>query len=928
MENKEALKKTMLTKDEAVARKAALSHPQTNKYLVNYDLTIALRQTQDKDETGPTRNFEGALTVSFNYYPTSLSEKGALFLNFWGEVIALRINGKECSPSFADKKLVLPHSNLIKDGLNEVNIIYHGYYTNRGCGLHHYTDPSDQKEYLYTQFEPFDCHLLFPCFDQPDIKATLKINLIAPDEWTVLSNESSEKPIKIADLAAEESSFSSLSSAEKDHLTKLIQKKNYTYTPFKKTPRISTYLFAVCAGPYHCIKNPFDHNVPMNIYMRDSLKNYGEIEEFFKITMSGMEFYKDYFGIAYPYSKYDQIFTPEYNFGAMENVGLVTYNEAYCWKDPPSQIKRSRFCITVLHELAHMWFGNLVTMKWWDDLWLNESFATFISFLAQVKGKGLEGYTNSWLSFNLSKGAAYREDQGSNTHPVYADVQNTEDAETHFDMITYYKGSSILKQLYNFIGFDNFSTGLKEYFSKYAWENTEFDQFIDSMTDAVNNAKDSDKTHDLKALCHSWLKKSGLTEIELNMQVDNNNILTGLEIKQTASLPEHNNLQTHKCNLLFVYEDGNKTLTGQIISPQTITNVTNNVFVGQPAPKAIIVNEGDHAYFKWLIDRRSLDYLRTNIITRVPEILSRQLFYRSLFDMVRDSRMSAVEYVEIVNELLSKETDYQLLTTSLSYVTGIVKNYIPLSHFGHYSDLLFDLIHGLLCKFINEKEYVLNLIDLLLSVSHSDEHYNYLRRWLGDTPHIVAKGEVCNLDKIHISQDTRFSIVKGLFKNRNISKEEKDSLLEKECELDKNSNRSTVAKHSCYASLPDPEVKKELWFKYINKSGEESLSNMRASMAHFASHRQIDLVKNYIMDSFFKDVVTVGKNNEHFYVEFFVSCFAPYYFISEEVIARIEELIKTTTDIKVLNKALVDTRDDMRRFLKAHKLCESFLSKK
>jgi len=290
--------------------------------------------------------------------------------------------------------------------------------------------------------------------------------------------------------------------------------------------------------------------------------------------------------------------------------------------------------------------------------------------------------------------------------------------------------------------------------------------------------------------------------------------------------------------------------------------------------------------------------------------------------------MCSIEYIEIVNEILNKETDYQLLTTSLKYVTGIVKNYIPLGHFIHYSDLLFDLIHGLLHKFINEKEYVLNLIDLLLTVSHSDEHYDYLRKLLEDTPHIVVNSQVCNLDKGFISQDTRFAIVKGLYKNQNIPKEEKEKLLEKECALDNNSNRSVIAKHCCYASLPDPEVKKELWFNYINKSGEESLHNMRASMANFASHRHLHLVKDYIMDNFFKDVVTVGKNNEHFYVDFFVSCFAPFYFISDEVIDRIEELIKTTTDIKVLNKSLVNTRDDMRRILKAHKLCETFLSKK
>lgn len=937
----ESQKKTPLTREEAEIRKLFLTDPETGKSNLHYNLLLVTRRSTDKHHKG---DFEGKVEVIFDFYNRDLDKENIvqhikeapLFLNFFGSVESLQINNQSINNfKFVNQRLEIDTSMLEDNKQNKVSVLFNGKYNHSGVGLHHYIDPSDQKEYLYTQFEPYDCNRLFPCFDQPDLKAVLELTVVAPEEWIVLSNEYEKENSKFQSVN-DLDKLRLLSDREKDHLfgQSEVFKKNYHFYYFNPTARISPYLYALCAGPYVCMKNPFDYEVPLRLFFRESMKGFGEPEEMFRVTIAGMKWYKEYFGIAYQFNKYDQIFCPEYNMGAMENVGLVTYNEYYCWKDPPTQRKRTNFAITVLHELAHMWFGNLVTMKWWDDLWLNESFATFISHLCMASSPDLnKTYVTSMLLFGNYKGFAYRADQQSTTHPVMCDVKNTEVAETHFDEIVYEKGSSILKQMYYFIGDQNFSDGLKTYFENYKWGNTVFDDFINQMIAAISKSQKHSMIN-LKGLSNNWLKKAGLNEIELCMNVDHNDNISHFEVKQTPCLEEHPNLQTHMVDILFlnniesINSDENKVFKNIIFNDQQQT--VFNQFIGKKAPRAVILNFNDWAYFKWVIDRRSIEFLKNNLY-KLDDLLTKQLVYRSLFDLTRDSKMSAVEYFDIMSQLIRKETNEDMLATVLRNIQGIIGNYIPLKYYEKYTSVMFDCIVELLTRELtaynnnynkSNKELILHLLDFLVSFSFTENHISILRSWLTDTEKI-ALGDV-QFDSSLLTQENRFRIVKMVHRSRKISNEEKQKLLDIEVQRDKNSDRSVQAKFACYAARPDSSIKSELWNKFVHQSTSESLYNMQYMMANFAPRDQLDLVDDYIKNKFFEVVYNVGKNNDFFYVRAFVDYLAPIYYADDETICKMDKLAETVKDFDQVAKLIKEHADDMKRFQKAHKLCEEY----
>jgi aminopeptidase N len=774
----------------------------------------------------------------------------------------------------------------------------------------------DKKEYLYTQFEPYECHLVFPVFDQPDIKAKLSLTLIGPEEWILLSNEYETWNNKLDKTSTEITQlFKSkrLTDDEVSHLVDEVVTKNYNVVPFNTTAKISSYLYAICAGPYYCIKDPNNYKVPLRIFMRESLKNFGEPDEFFRVTIAGMEWYHKFFGIPYPFTKYDQIFTPEYNFGAMENVGLVTYNEAYCWKDKPTQQRRSRFCITVLHELAHMWFGNLVTMKWWDDLWLNESFATFISFLCQSQAVK-EEYQTSWLQFNTSKGAAYREDQKNTTHPVIGDITDTDKAQSHFDGIVYYKGSSLLKQMFYFIGEQNFSNGLKEYFKIHAWGNTIFDDFVDQMVLALGDQN----TFDLKNLCKHWISEAGLNQVELLWEEESGKI-TKFNIKQTPVLAEHPNLQTHMMDILFIFDDKKEEHKNILINKHEITEL--NKFIGKESPKAVILNYNDWAYLKFYIDNKSLAYLKDNLNKTDLDVLTRQLFYRSIYDMTRDATLSCSEYVDIVANLLQHEKNDEIISTTMRVVSGIIAYYMPHKYYSTYASRMFDLTLNLIVQDLSNKEITKNLLELAIVFANTEEHNEILKKWLTS---IVINGT--EVDSSLLSQDNRFSIVTLIHKSRKIGLEEKNNLLEAEITRDKNSDRSILARNRCKASLPDKAVKEEIWNKIVNEPSSESLYNMKALMSGLVNIDQLDLVEDLVKTRFFEDAKIVAKQ-EHFYVSAFVDNCAPMLYVQDDIIAKIEKLADEIESNDSMRRALKELADDMRRYAKAQKLSEQYLNK-
>lgn len=913
MESKEAPKKMPLKQSEAEFRKAELSDEKGNVN-VSYNLILTLRKTAHVSQMYPHNNFEGRLHLKFVYHGKVEED---LFLNFSGDVHSLVINSEKQETNYRDRRVYLDRTKLKKGQENDIVVLFSTKYDKGGVGLHHFTDPIDGREYMYTQFEPYECHLVFPVFDQPDIKAPLALTLVGPEDWVLLGNEYEKFSKRLnSDDSDIKNELKDLSEQERAFLLDSVIEHGYKIQPFKPTPKISSYLYAICAGPYHCITDKTNYKVPLRIFMRESLKGCAEPEEFFRITIAGMEWYKNFFGIAYPFNKYDQIYTPEYNFGAMENVGLVTYNELYCWKDTPTQQRRARFCITVLHELAHMWFGNLVTMKWWDDLWLNESFATFISFLCQEQAVGNE-YNTSWLSFNSSKGFAYREDQKVTTHPVMAEITDTDKSQSHFDAIVYYKGSSLLKQMFYFIGQENFSNGLKSYFKQYAWGNTVFDDFVDKMVEALGE----NNKYDLKTLCKSWLTKSGLNQIELQWETEGDKIKT-FNVVQTPTLSQHANLQTHMIDILFVYEDREEEHKNILIKSEENTHFPD--LVGLAAPKAVILNYNDWGYLKWLVDKKSFDYLKDNLL-KIKCNLTRQLFYRSLFDMTRDAKISCTEYLDVVNKLLEHETNDEILSITIRNISGLIANYLPPKCYPVYTDKMFKLVSKLIANNLKNKDLTLNLVEILIMFAHNEEHVLILKDWLVNGPYVINGETKVPLPTEQLNQDNRFSIAVLIHKLRNLTLEEKAKILEAEVERDKNSDRSVRARCRCRAALPDPAIKKEIWEKVINEPNSESLYNMKAYMSSFAWIDQLDLVEPYIKERFFEDAEKV-RSNEHFYVDAFVLYCGPIYYVDLDTIIKLEKLAENNAKHDTFKRRLLELADDMRRFMKAQKLSEVYLS--
>ncbi len=907
-------KKYPLTQIEAEMRKSLLTK-EDGTYNVKYNLTLTTRRESDK-KAEEKHDFEGNLECHFLYFPKPEIKEPNLFLNFAGEIHELKINGTKVEKYTYEKHRLYYSLDLLKPNENNVvNVIFSGDYNHNGVGLHHYTDPADKKEYLYTQFEPYDCNRLFPCFDQPNIKAVLDLKVIAPKEWIVLSNAFEKE---ITDYIDENSISSfNLSPEAIKHLVldHEIKDKKYHIYIFNETPKISTYLYALCEGPYYCIKNEkYPYSIPLRLFMRESLKDYGEPDEIFRVTIAGMKFYGDYFGIPFQFAKYDQIFCPEYNMGAMENVGLITLNEFYCWKDTPTQRRRTGFAITVLHELAHMWFGDLVTMNWWNDLWLNESFATFISHLCMANSDDLnKEYNTSWVLFGDYKGGAYSADQLPTTHPVMSEVKDTDVAETDFDMIVYEKGSSMVKQMYYYIGDEAFSKGLKNYFQKYKWGNTVFDNFIDEMINAAG-----DKLKDLKVLCHKWLQLAGLNEIWVDMEADENTKkITKFIVKQKPCLESHPNLQNHMVDFLFIY-DFNDTSKNKVFKRMFIEekNETSFDFSNELQPKMVFLNYNDWGYMKLSFDRKSLDGIKEGF-SDFKDPLTKQLVYRSLYDQCRDAKISPIEYLDIIFTLIKKEKDDNNLMALLRHCHSTIRDFLPLNNVIEYKKKYFHLMletfNEELSKIHFSKDIVKQLLIFLPANCTDDEDRKILIKFL-------------NMDPKIISQENRFKFVENIFKSRTIPKEVKEEMFKIEEERDKKSDQSVQSKLTCEAGIPTKENKELIWDKILNS--KDSLYNLQSLMYAFAPYDQLDLVQDYVKNKFFEVLPDLGKKKESFFIDTFVDCCSPDYYTDDETIKKMEDLVQKVSDMSQVKKYVSEKLDYMKRRKIAQQLAEDYIKNK
>ena len=604
------------------------------RYLITLDLTGVQRAE------GP-HHFATTTTVSF----TSREPGAPTTLDLIAPAVrAVTLNGTALDPGerFDGSRIVLPTTQEH----NEVVVEATGAYTNTGEGLHRFVDPADGQVYLYSQFQVADARRVFACFDQPDIKAVFELTVTAPQDWAVISTSPTPEPVPAGDGLA-----------------------TWTFAP---TPLLSTYVTSLVAGPYvahHDSVTTRSGEVPLGLYCRASLEPYLDADAFLDTTKRGFAYYEQEFDFAFPFEKYDQIFTPEYNMGAMENVAAVTFNEKYVFRAKVSDVVVERRGLTNLHELAHMWFGNLVTMRWWDDLWLNESFAEWASVDAQARATQWE---SAWTTFAIvSKSWAYRADSLSSTHPVAADIPDLDAIAGNFDGITYAKGASTLKQLVAYVGRDAFITGVQRYFRRHAWGNTELADLLVEL--------EATSGRDLRTWSRLWLETSGVNTLHPEIEVDDAGIITGARIRQTApeSLPT---LRPHRLVVGSYDYQGDSLERVDRYELDVDGPVTElPALVGRPRPALLLVNDEDLAYAKVRLDPQSLATFVASP-RAVIDSLARCLAQGAAWDMTRDAEMRPRDYVSLALRALDGERDATMVRALLGQLSVAGSVYVAPEH--------------------------------------------------------------------------------------------------------------------------------------------------------------------------------------------------------------------------------------------------------
>ena len=628
-----------LTRVEAEERKSIVQYP------IHYSVDLDLTQ-------GDT-TFVSTSTIQFG---AKAGESTFLDL-IADEVTSVTLNGESVEPGevFADDRIAL---NNLRER-NEVVVTAVCRYSTTGEGLHRSVDPSDGNVYLYSQFEVPDARRVYAVFDQPDLKAVFRFSVLAPCSWIVTSN----MPVERTEDTDQMTLDGTLGTKPAEHA------KRWTFAP---TPTMSSYLTAICAGPYAewhtTYQNEDGRTIPMAQYCRQALKDdfAKDVDYLFDITKKGFAFYAKTWGVPYPYAKYDQIYVPEYNAGAMENIGMVTIRDSYVFSSKVTDALAERRVVTVLHELAHMWFGDYVTMKWWNDLWLNESFAEFTSTLATAEATE---WKDAWATFcSGEKSWALNQDQLSTTHPIVAPINDLNDTYVNFDGITYAKGASVLKQLVAYVGRSEFFEGINHYLYRHAYSNATLNDLLTEL--------EGTSGRDLKTWSAQWLEQAGINTIATDLHTAQDGTISELTLHQFAPT-DHPVLREHRLAVGFYNEDEE---SGKVVRTDRIeldvdgeaTTVTEAA--GKPRPQFLLTNDDDLTYTKLRYDDESLAFATANLY-RFDDALARAVIWLALWDMTRDGELAASDFIGTTLKLLSTETESTTFRYALACLSTTVWHY-------------------------------------------------------------------------------------------------------------------------------------------------------------------------------------------------------------------------------------------------------------
>ncbi len=783
-----------LTREQAEQRASLL---EVQSYTVDLDLS-------DGAEGLAVETFGSTTTVRF-----SCARVGA---DSWIDIVAAQVhsavlNGIELDVSGYDESEGIRLPDLAED--NELEVRADCRYMNTGEGLHRFIDPVDGGTYLYSQFETADAKRMFACFDQPDLKATYRLTVDAPADWKVVSNALAE----VADV---------------DGRTR----RHF----FATTQPMSTYLVALVAGPYAEWRETYPAEngrpeIPLGLYCRASLAEYLDAERLFTETKQGFAFYHQAFGVPYPFGKYDQCFVPEFNAGAMENAGCVTFLEDYVFRSRVTSYLYERRAETILHEMAHMWFGDLVTMRWWDDLWLNESFATWASVLAQAEATE---YTHAWTTFaSVEKSWAYRQDQLPSTHPVAADIQDLQAVEVNFDGITYAKGASVLKQLVAYVGLENFLTGLRVYFERHAWSNATLDDLLTALEEASGR--------DLSWWSAQWLQTTGLNMLRPQFSLDEQGRFTAFTVVQSPARPGAGEFRTHRLAIGIYDEDGSGGLVRTHRVELDVDGERTEVpdLVGVHRGSLVLVNDDDLTYCTMRFDPESLACL-IDRIGDVQDALPRALCWSTAWEMTREAELKARDFVSLV---LGRSTESGIGAES---EIGVVQRVLlqaqtALNSYGdedwqpegwqRFSTRVLELARAAKPGSDHQLAFVNSLTGSVLG----DEHLTALRGWLDGT---------APLEGLVVDTDLRWALLQALVAHGAASEDEIDAELTQD-QTATGRRRAERAR----ALIPTEEAKERAWQRAVH---DDELPNAvsDAVIAGFQHPAQRALLAPYVQRYF------------------------------------------------------------------------------
>ena len=846
---------TNLTRQEAQERASVVS---TERYEIALDLT-----------TGPD-TFAADTTVHFT---------GTAGASTFIDVIAQSVESIELNGVAIDPATAFADSRIQIDGLaeqNELRIKSTQIYMNTGEGLHRFVDPADGEVYLYSQFEVPDSRRMYPVFEQPDLKAEFSFTVTAPARWEVVSNQPTPEPTP---------------AGEKDG-------EAIATWAFEPTPRISSYITALIAGPYRVERSELTsrdgRTIPLGAFCRESLAEYFDAEYIFEKTREGFAFFEEEFDYAYPFDKYDQLFVPEYNMGAMENAGAVTFTEAYVFRGQTTDAKRERRVVTILHELAHMWFGDLVTMRWWNDLWLNESFAEYMSTLGVAEATE---WSDCWTTFAASeKSWAYRQDQLPSTHPIVAPIRDLEDVMVNFDGITYAKGASVLKQLVAWVGREPFMKGVHDYFVKHHHGNTELPDLLTEL--------ESQSGRDLGGWSKKWLETAGVNRLRASFSLAADGTYEGFAIDQSAAA-DYPTIRPHRIAVgLYSLEGGKLSRTKRIEIDIDGERTAVPELDGVAQPDLLLINDDDLTYAKIRLDERSLATVTAHL-RDMDDSLARALVWGTLWDATRDGEMPASQFVDIVLAHIAREDASTTLRTVLNQLLGAAANFVApekrAETLGRAGDALWELAAS--ADAASDRQF-----QFVLAFSHLASSDAQLANVAG-----LLDGSV-KLDGLAIDTDLGWELLYALVAGGKAGEAEIAARLE----TDKTASGNQSAAHA-RAALPTAAGKAAAWDSVFVETDKPN-AIVRAAGLGFTHVHDRDLLTPYV-EKFFAALVPVWESRSHAIVEELVEGFYPAPLVSESLATATRAWLDANeAAAPALRRMIIEALADVDRALAAQKV--------